>query len=490
MAVLATCFGCGKSVLVQEMQHGQATYCFVCRASRGIDDPETSASRSAASSEGIVKISSSRPAPAVKKSREDQSDKARRKTGSGEPSGSSRTGLIIGLTLGGAGLLALVIVGVILASKNDPPTEVTTRNPVNNPENWPQAPAFPEVQIPGRDPVLNPVGDPIVNPIRNPMPDPMPEPDPNPMSVEVPLRLTIPASTTGVWGVAFSPDGNTLASVSGYLGMPGQLRFWQTARGDAGSATANQGSDLFGVAYFPDGKRVALAGGNQGVQVFNIQGRPGATLRHPSYVRAVALAPDGNSLASSCEKKVIVWDVGTGKQRWSGNLLGGDLAAWRIPTRLAFSPDSETVAAGNGSRDVVVLDTATGQAKATCRGHQDTVVCTAFSPNGKYLVSGSFDSSIKVWNPNTGSEVKTLRGHKDWVFCVAVAPDNQTLASSCRDGAVSLWDIESGKRLATLKAHTKEAACVAFSPQGNLLVSSGVDGAVKIWEVSHIVKAP
>lgn len=243
------------------------------------------------------------------------------------------------------------------------------------------------------------------------------------------------------------------------------------------------------MAYHPNGATVASASGNKGLQIFDLQGRQLGAFRHPSYVRSVAFSPDGKCLASSCERKITVWDLNTGRERWSVTLLG-ELQAWRIPTRLAFSPDGTTVAAGNGSRDVGLLDAMTGQVRCICRGHRDTVVCTAYSPNGKFLVSGSFDHTLKVWDAATGRELKTLRGHRDWVFCAALARDGRTLASAGREGDVILWDIDSGRRLATLKAHSKEASCVTFSAQGNVLASSGVDGAVKFWDVSRIVKAP
>src|SRR5262245_39585647 len=74
MSALATCFSCGKSVLIQQVQHGQAIYCFQCRMTRGIEDPPAGEPKPVASNSdaGLRKAGAqliSGQAPAVKKPR-------------------------------------------------------------------------------------------------------------------------------------------------------------------------------------------------------------------------------------------------------------------------------------------------------------------------------------------------------------------------------------------------------------------------------------
>jgi WD40 repeat protein len=329
-----------------------------------------------------------------------------------------------------------------------------------------------------------PAGNPDRPPADKPKPRPvLPKHDPKPEEKDdLPVLTTIQAAPLCVWGLAFAPDG-TLATASGYLRQAGEVHFWQPT-GEPLEPTLDPGSDLFGVAFSPDGTLVAVAAGEKGLLVYDRKGEVKATLRHPTAVRSVAFSPDGKRLASTCDKLIKVWDLAKKKEVWILN-LHSELAFWRVPTRLSFSPDGKSLAFGDGSKLAFVYDAAKPINRARCQGHTDNVLCTAFSPDMKYLVSGSQDKTIKIWEPATGLELRTLRGHKDWVYCVAFAPDKRTLASAGRNGEVLLWDTGTGNTLATLKADTKEAACVCFSPDGKTLATSGAAGKVKLWDVSR-----
>src|SRR4051794_36873097 len=67
------------------------------------------------------------------------------------------------------------------------------------------------------------------------------------------------------------------------------------------------------------------------------------------------------------------------------------------------------------------------------------VYSVAFSPDGKTLVSGSGDGAVRLWDVATGEERATFKGHL-LVTCVAFSPDGKTIASGSREGTIRLWD--------------------------------------------------
>src|SRR5262249_20074725 len=119
---------------------------------------------------------------------------------------------------------------------------------------------------------------------------------------------------------------------------------------------------------------------------------------HPGHVGAVAIAPDGRRIATAgSDGGVVLWEVGRGVER---ELPGEPGDAMHC---LAFWPDGAVLAAGSRDATVVLWDVATGRKRAWLRGHTRPVLCVAFSTDGTRLASGSADKSIRLWDVAAGA---------------------------------------------------------------------------------------
>lgn len=246
-----------------------------------------------------------------------------------------------------------------------------------------------------------------------------------------------------------------------------------------------RGEPVTGVAFSPDGKTLAVAGYSmvdpaQNVALFDTAAGPSAGNFRGGF--CAAFSPDGKLLASCVPGGAEIWVLSSGENQAT---LTGHETPFTVPS-VAFSPDSQRAATSGYDGTVRLWNVENGKAIAVLRGHTHWVYQVAFAANGKTLLSASRDGTGRLWDPSSLEERRVLNhcAAPHAVRSIAMTVDGTTVATASTDGTIKLWDADTGKEQAVLAVHTGAVYRVAFAPDGKTLLSASADNTARIWNVA------
>jgi WD40 repeat protein/serine/threonine protein kinase len=320
------------------------------------------------------------------------------------------------------------------------------------------------------------------------------------------------SSTDVVRQLAFSPDGNILASSSdAWRVVDGQRIYHFGSYGDQ-------------VSFSNDGQILAIGKHlyriSNGNQIVALKSPVTERSRTQNIWDSAAFSPDSRLLAWGTPDGLFLYTLplGTTPETGSGSntyiVQPGD-TFWNIAAQFQVKPASlrseNSLSCSSvpfvGQRLTIpsvdnrpaelllgkISASNVSQLQITRALDTQCVLATDnlyFSADGKALISGS-----AVWQVDTGSVIVQssdfplqLSGEPERNLpspVLVMSPVNQVLA--IRSGnLIGLWDVSTGRLLRTLQGHTGPVTSLAFSPDGTMLASgSGVyELNTRIWSVA------
>jgi WD40 repeat protein len=287
------------------------------------------------------------------------------------------------------------------------------------------------------------------------------------------IQCAFAEALSDVYGLAFSPNGTLVAMV----GITGILSVYRVTTGEWLYAIAAHGSVSMGVVFDSAGTSLFTCSFDR--QICQWDAATGNCLRSwqtDSSMWDIALSPDEKYLASGHENSTIqIWDLQTLEQIHILSKHGG------MVTSIDFHSQLPLLVSSSIDGTFKLWDYQTGKCLKTATAHTNIVWEVKFQPQGTSIASVSNDGLAKLWNLDLEClhtfEVGIVLGHP-----IAFSPDGQIFACGCTDAKIRLWDVESG-RLVRVLPSGRNLWNIIFSPDGRTVVSSSDAAQVKFWDV-------
>lgn len=307
---------------------------------------------------------------------------------------------------------------------------------------------------------------------------------------------TLAGHTTYIEGLAFAPDGMTLASAS----WDGTVKLWDTstalsadvARGALRQTLTGHTQQVVSITWSPDGRTLASAGRDQTIWLWDsVQGDYRSALQaHTGDVNGLAFTPDSRNLLSSSEDGTLrVWEI---ESRQCVRLIQGFAAAL---CDVDWSPDSARLVSGGSDMLVTLFDrmpSTPGGSGMIARpsllsGHTGVVIGIGWNATGQYIASSEWNNAIRLWDATSGVCLKVIQDPDDsgnFFDSLAWSPDGHTLAVGTYRQGVLVWGLTVGHQRWPGQKVDTWIRHVAWSPDGSLLAGGGADGSVYVWDTA------
>jgi WD40 repeat protein len=265
-----------------------------------------------------------------------------------------------------------------------------------------------------------------------------------------------------VLSIAYSPNGSTIATgdgceYGGSGGLDAQIRLWNASDGRLLRQFPGHINSVQSLAFSPDGQTLASAGHDARVKVWDVAtGKRQLQMRGAdSQFRSVAYSSDGKTLlVAGTNSELYLCRSDSGKKVQD---LGPTESRRRNILFASWLPDGRTVLTREQTQRLGPQNSEVSEVRLweiesgrllrffpirTALPFQD---CYALSPDGRTLATAAEpwqSSTIQLWDTTRGIPLGLLKGHSGGlVTALAFSPDGKTLASSSRDTTILLWDV-------------------------------------------------
>lgn len=252
----------------------------------------------------------------------------------------------------------------------------------------------------------------------------------------------------------WSPDGGRVV-----LREPERVAIWDAKTWKLRAEYAPEGLGATHAVWHPSSKRLAISrfSGWGAVMLWELEQSPepipleGAEER--DGVWDLAWSPDGEKLVTACNDSTVrIYSV---PRKGAGATLVMSLSPWSVPRRVAWSPQGDLIACGDGSGAVEIWNTEGKDLVSSPQLRLQRIEHLVWSPDGSHLFSADLSGRALLWRRQGGSWVTAavLDAEPARLRWAVFSGDGTWVATMDHEGKVRLHPVEHDTLVGCVAAH-------------------------------------
>ena len=257
-------------------------------------------------------------------------------------------------------------------------------------------------------------------------------------------------------------------------------------------------SNVTTIVYSPNGKKIAFADNDftyitdanvdadQSTMLDEIPFDPVGPNESSKFGRCLAFSPDSQSLAIGNGRSIKLYDIQKSNNIQFLNSLEGQSG---VITALHFRNDSSWIISGSDDGSICVWNPKSKIPEISLEPEKESrfpIVSIVAPSDCNYYMVGYYNGGIVIYNDHFKSSTAFSSNQATMNFLVMHPTNEKLFATISQDKTIKIWKIVAvASQLYNFQSHTDSVTSAAFSSIDNVLFTGSKDSTIRIWNCNN-----